>query len=61
MSLLRAKLSSHIVAIVLACALVPALANMGAEESASVTEPNFVLGKKALEAKEYAMILSSFR
>ena len=52
MSLLPTTVFRHLVAIVLSCALAPAFANMGLEESADVTEPNFVQGKQALEAKE---------
>ena len=54
MNLLPAKFFRYLIALSLACALAPALANMGVEEASSVTEPNFLQGKQALEAKDYA-------
>lgn len=54
MNLAPAPLFRQLVAITFACVLAPAYANMGAQETASVTEPNFVQGQQALEAKEYA-------
>ena len=54
MNLVATPFSRHVVAIALAWVLAPAFANMGTEEAASVTEPNFVQGQQALEAKQYA-------
>lgn len=53
--------SRHLIAIALAFTLAPAFANMGVEESASVTEPNFVEGQKALEAKDYKKALDALK
>jgi Flp pilus assembly protein TadD len=61
MILLPKPLSRYLIAITFACALTPVLANMGAEESASVTEPNFVQGQQALEAKEYAKAIPALK
>ena len=61
MKLLPAKFSRYLIAITLACALAPAFANMGAEEAASVTEPNFIEGQKALEAKDYKAALAALK
>ena len=61
MSFLRAILARSLLAIALTCALAPAFANMGTEESASVTEPNFVQGKQALEANEYAQAIPALK
>lgn len=54
MNLLPAPLLRRLVAITFASIITPAFANLGTEESASTTEPNFVQGQQALEAKEYA-------
>ncbi len=61
MILLPAKLSRYLIALSLACALAPAFANMGVEEAASVTEPNFIEGQKALEAKDYNKALAALK
>lgn len=61
MVLLPAKLSRYLIALSLACALAPAFANMGVEEAASVTEPNFIEGQKALEAKDYNKALAALK
>ncbi len=53
--------SRHLIAIALAFTLAPAFANMGVEESASVTEPNFVEGQKALEAKDYKKVKDALK
>ncbi len=53
--------SRHLIATALACALAPAFANMGVEEAASVTEPNFIEGQKALEAKDYKTALAALK
>ena len=51
----------HLVAISLAFVLAPAFANLGGDDSAEVTEPNFVQGKQALEAKEYATAIPALK
>jgi Flp pilus assembly protein TadD len=61
MSLLTTPLSRHLIAIAFACTLAPAFANMGVEESASLTEPNFIEAQKALEAKDYKAALAALR
>ncbi|MEO6023150.1 MAG: tetratricopeptide repeat protein [Burkholderiales bacterium] len=55
------RLHRHLIAIALSAALMPAFANMGAEESASSTEPNLVQGKQAIENKEYAMAVEALK
>ncbi len=54
MNLLPQVITRRLIAVALACALAPALANMGVEEAANISEPNFLQGKQALEAKDYA-------
>ena len=61
MKLLPIKLFHHLAAMTLACAIAPAFANMGAEESVNVTEPNFVQGQQALEAKEFAKAIPALK
>jgi Flp pilus assembly protein TadD len=61
MRLLTVSLSRQFAAIAIAFALAPAFANMGAEEAASVTEPNFIAGQKALEAKDYKTALAALK
>ena len=61
MNFLTAHFSHSLAAFALACALTPAFANMGVEEAASVTEPNFVAGQKALEAKDYKTALVALK
>jgi Flp pilus assembly protein TadD len=53
--------SRVVIVIALAGALAPAVANMGVEESASLTEPNFIEGQKALEAKDYKAALAALK
>ena len=55
------RLHRHLIAVALAAALAPAYANMGAEESASSTEPNLVQGKQAIEGKEYAKAVEALK
>ncbi len=61
MSLLPTSLSRHVVAIILAFGLAPAFANLGGDDRAEVTEPNFVQGKQALEAKQYAAAIPALK
>lgn len=61
MNFVIANFSRHLVAIALACALAPAFANMGTEEAASMTEPNFMQGQQALEAKDYNKALAALK
>ena len=61
MKLVPTTLSRHLVAISLAFVLAPAFANLGGDDSAEVTEPHFVQGKQALEAKEYAAAIPALK
>lgn len=61
MNFLTAKIARYLVTFSFACALAPSFANMGVEEAASVTEPNFVAGQKALEAKDYKTALAALK
>ena len=61
MILLPTKFSRYLIALSLACALAPAFANMGVEEAASATEPNFIEGQKALEAKDCKAALAALK
>jgi Flp pilus assembly protein TadD len=61
MILLPNTLTRYLIAITLVCTLTPALANMGAEESVSVTEPNFVQGQQALEAKDFVKAIAALK
>ena len=61
MNLLPQRVARRLITVALACALAPAFANMGVEEAASATEPNFIEGQKALEAKDYKAALAALK
>ncbi len=61
MNVMPATFCRVLAAIGLACALAPAFANMGTEDAATITEPNFVQGQQAIEAKDFSKAIAALK